>query len=417
MNNFFHLSEIIDVDALQKIQDYYSKATSLAVVTVDYTGDPITKFSNFSKYCSIMREDPECNDGCCRSDAHGGLEAARIGKPYIYTCHGGLVDFAIPIVLEGQYLGSIMAGQVKLDKGPFDIEKCREQVDNLWHDNAEVINAYNEIPIISYEKIDASANMMYIVANQMVEKGLANVYQEELNKKNLELLEETKIKSELEKSLKTAELKALQSRLNPHFLFNVLNTIGNLALLEGATKTEELVISFSEILRYTLENSNQFVTLATSIEYIKKYLSIQKTRFGDRLEYNIDIQEELLDINIPFMTLQPFVENSIIHGLECKEGGGIINITAKSAGKDAVISIVDNGVGIPKDKLDVILDKSSREYFEDKSTCIGIKNVDNILKGYFGEKYGISIDSKLNKGTIVTIKIPKTSNPGGALSV
>ena len=417
MNKFFHLSEVIDVDVLQKIQDYYSKATGLAVVTADYMGNPITKFSNFSKYCSLIRKDAECNDKCCYSDAHGGLEAVRIDKPYIYTCHGGLVDFAIPIVLEGQYFGSIMAGQVKVDKESFDSKKCMKQVYNRWHDNTQVIDAYNNVPVISYEKLNAAANMMHIVANHIVEKGIANVYQEELNKKNIELLRETKIKSELEKALKTAELKALQSQLNPHFLFNVLNTIGNLALLEGATKTEELAISFSEILRYTLEKSNQIVTLGTSIEYIEKYLSIQKIRFGDRLEYNIDIQEDLLDINIPFMTLQPFVENSINHGLECKEDGGIVNITGKSAGKDVIISIIDNGVGIPEDKLGMILDKSSREYFESKSTCIGIKNVDNVLKGYFGEEYGISIDSKLNKGTIVTIKIPKIRDPRGALNV
>jgi ligand-binding sensor protein len=85
MNKFFHLSEIIDVDVLQKIQNYYSEATGLAVVTVDYMGNPITKFSNFSKYCSLIRKDAECNEKCCHSDAHGGLEAARIGKPYIYT--------------------------------------------------------------------------------------------------------------------------------------------------------------------------------------------------------------------------------------------------------------------------------------------------------------------------------------------
>lgn len=417
MNKFFHLSEIIDVDVLQKIQDYYSKATGLAVVTVDYMGNPITKFSNFSKYCSLIRKDAKCNEKCCHSDAHGGLEAARIGKPYIYTCHGGLVDFAIPIVLEGQYLGSIMAGQVKVDKKPFDGKKHMEQISNQWHDKAEVIDAYNKVPVISYEKINAAANMMHIVANHIVEKGLASVYQEELNKKNMELLRETKIKSELERALKTAEIKALQSQLNPHFLFNVLNTIGRLALLEGATKTEELAISFSEIVRYTLKKSNQIVTLGVDVEYIEKYLNIQKIRFGDRLEYNIDIQEEILDIKIPFMTLQPFVENSINHGLGCKEDGGFVNITGKSVGEDVSISIIDNGVGIPKNKIDMILDNSSQEYFKGSSTGIGIKNVDNILKNYFGKKYGVNIDSKVNKGTIVTVKIPKIRNARGALGV
>lgn len=417
MNKFFHLSEVIDIDVLQSIQDFYSKATSLSVVTVDYMGNPMTQFSNFTTYCSLLREDSKCSEKCCYSDAHGGLEATRIGKPHIYICHGGLVDFAIPIVLEGQYLGSIMAGQVKVDTEFFDNKKYMKQVRNQWHDKPEIIDAYQKIPTISYEKVNAAANMMYIVANHIVEKGLANVYQEELNKKNMELLKETKVKSELEKALRTAELKALQSQLNPHFLFNVLNTVGRLAFLEGATKTEELLISFAEMIRDTLKKSNLIVALRESVNYTEKYLDIQKIRFGDRLEYDIDIQEEILDIKIPFMILQPFVENSINHGLENKEDGGYIKIIGKSIGKNATINIIDNGIGISKNKIDMMLDDSSQENFKSSSTGMGIKNVNNMIKNYFGEKYGISIDSKINKGTIVKIKVPKIKNSRSTLDV
>ncbi len=417
MTKFFQLSEVIDIDVLQRIQDYYSKATGLAVITVDYMGNPVTKFSNFTKYCSCVRKYPKFEEKCCHSDAHGGLEAARIGKPHIYVCYGGLIDFAIPIVLEGQYLGSIMAGQIKVDKKFFNGKEHMKRINKLWHDKPEIIEAYKEIPVMSYEQVDAAANMMHIVANYIVEKGLANIYHEELNKKNMELLRETKIKSELEKALKTAELKALQSQLNPHFLFNVLNTIGSLALLEGATKTEELAISFAEMLRDTLKKSDKIVTLETAVSYVEKYLNIQKIRFGNRLEYNIDIQEEILDIKIPFMTLQPFVENSINHGLDCKEEGGYINIIGKSIGEDVSINIIDNGIGISKNKIDMILDNSSQEDFKSNSTGIGIKNVNNMLKNYFGEKYAIDIDSKINAGTIIKIKIPKIRDSRSALNV
>lgn len=418
MKKLFHLSEVIDIDVLQKIQDFYSKATELSVVTVDYMGNPITKYSNFTDYCSLIRKDVNCKEKCYYSDAHGGLEAARIGRPYIYKCPGGLVDFAIPIIWQGQYMGSIMAGQVKVDEEFFDIRKTEEEVIKQWHNSPEIVDAYMKIPVIEYDKIKASANMMHIVANYIVEKNLVNVYKEELNKKNMELLKKTKTKLELEKALKTAEIKALQSQLNPHFLFNVLNTIGRLALLEGANRTEELAISFAEMMRDILKKSNQIITLKEEINYVEKYLKIQKIRFDNMIEYSIDIQEEILNIKIPFMTLQPFVENSINHGLRCKENGGYVKIIGKSVGEYAYIRIIDNGVGMPNNKIDMILNNSFLgNISSNSSTGVGIKNVNDMLVNYFGEKYDIKIRSKINSGTTVEIKIPKIIDSRSVLNV
>ncbi|MBS4534551.1 PocR ligand-binding domain-containing protein [Clostridium sp. D2Q-14] len=416
MKNLFHLSEVIDTEVLQNIQNYFSNATGLAVVTVDYTGVPITEYSNFSKFCNLIRKDHKCKKRCFYSDAHGGLEAVRYRRPHIYICHSGLVDFAIPIVVNEQYLGSIMAGQIKINE-KIDIEDKRiKDTIETWKKDPEILSAYEEVPSISYEKVNAAAHMMHIVANHIVEKGLASIYQEELNKKNMELLKETKTRSELEKALKNAELKALQSQLNPHFLFNVLNTIGRLALLEGAVKTEETVFSFSEMLRYTLEKSTKIVTLNDALNYIEKYLSIQKIRFPDRLSYNIDIPDYVLDTKIPFMTLQPFVENAVNHGIEPKKKGGFINITGKIIREDLVIKIEDNGVGMSENEVEMILGGIEYET-SSKSTGIGIKNVNSMLINCFGDEYGINIMSKKEKGTTVKIRIPRINNLRGVLNV
>lgn len=417
MAKLFHLSEVIDIDVLQNIQNHFANATGLAVVAVDYTGVPVTEYSNFSNFCKLIRKDPTCKGRCFYSDAHGGLEAARYGKPHIYVCHAGLVDFAIPIVVKGQYLGSIMAGQIKV-KDKIDIEDKRlKDTTDRWKKDPEILSAYEEVPLVSYENVNAAANMMYIVANHIVEKGLASIYQDELNKKNIELLKQTKIRSELEKALKNAELKALQSQLNPHFLFNVLNTIGRLALVEGAVKTEETVYSFSEMLRYTLKKSTKMVTLKDALNYIEKYLSIQKIRFPDRLKYIIDIPDHVLDIKMPFMTLQPFVENAVNHGIEPKKEGGYVNIRGKIVGEDLVIEIEDNGIGMSENEIKMILGQETEHDIRTNSTGIGIKNVNNMLINCFGDEYGIDIMSKKGKGTTVKIKIPRINNSRRVLNV
>ena len=130
-------------------------------------------------------------------------------------------------------------------------------------------------------QVRAAADLLYTIANYLVEKQMIHIIQEELHNKNLELMEEVKLRSEVEASLKEADLKALQAQINPHFLFNVLNTIGRLALLEGADKTQEMIYAFSDMMRYTLKKEkNNVVTLKEEMEHVQNYLSIQKMRLG-----------------------------------------------------------------------------------------------------------------------------------------
>ena len=129
---------------------------------------------------------------------------------------------------------------------------------------------------------------------------MIHIMQEELHNKNLELMEEVKLRSEVEAALKEADLKALQAQINPHFLFNVLNTIGRLALLENAEKTQEMIYAFSDMMRYTLKKENtNIVTLKEEVEHVRNYLSIQKMRLGERLDYSIHIDEDAEEVMCP----------------------------------------------------------------------------------------------------------------------
>ena len=162
----------------------------------------------------------------------------------------------------------------------------------------------------------------------------------------------------------------------------------------------------SYILRYTLKKANKIVRLSEEINHVKAYLEIQKVRFGERIQYNIDFDEEDSNVQIPFMALQVFVENAVLHGIEEKEQGGVINLSIKSKGENLVITIFDDGVGIPVEKICEIRNEiKSRDKLDlDK---VGINNVNKRMFHYYGEEYSINIDSKVKKGTKVEIIIPR----------
>jgi LytS/YehU family sensor histidine kinase len=417
MRELLKITDILDLDILQNIQDSFSDATGFAAVTVDYKGDPVTKYSNFTKYCRTVRTNKRCLDYCCQSDAHGGIEAARSGKPSIYICHGGLVDFAVPIMVRGNYLGAILAGQVKISEE--DKKKLSIGFGELtdFSSRKDILKMYDNIPETPIENVYAGANLMFTIANYLVEKEMRNIMQSELNEKNLKLMEEVKARSALETTLKEADLKALQSQINPHFLFNVLNTIGRLALLEGAERTQEMIYSFSDMLRYTLKKDNsKMVTIDEEVEHVRNYLGIQKMRMGERLKYSITKSESAENAMCPFMIIQPFVENSIVHAIEPDAAGGEITINIGEADDYIVISIKDDGCGIPGDKINKILE-GTHQSNEKTSAGIGINNVNERLIYYYGEDSKVEIESGENEGTRVILRIPSNGAAGRGLNV
>lgn len=405
MKNLMNIKDFIDIEILQDIQDQFSIATGIASVTVDQKGKPITVRSNFSHFCSIVRGNEETKKKCHQCDAHGGLQATIAGNPHLYKCHMGIIDFAVPITVQDNYLGAILAGQVRIEEDDNNIPSIIGESDYKIENNPDLLKAYNELTVTSYEKIQAAAKMMHGIINYIVEKEYVNLIQEELNSNNLKLMETITVKSELERSLKEAELKALRAQINPHFLFNVLNTIGRLALIENAEKTENMIYSFSDMMRYTLKKTaNETVSLKEEITHVSNYLSIQKLRLGSRLNYEINIPEEYYEIDCPFMTIQPLVENSINYVIEKKNEGGTIVIEAKAEGENIILSISDDGEGMDQSTINDTLDGTI--YKKNGNSGIGIYNVHKRLMYYFGSERGLKIVSSTGNGTKVLITIP-----------
>ncbi len=402
------LKEVIDLVTLQEMQDKFADATGLAAVITDREGKPITAPSNFSRYCKLIRSSSIGLKRCIQCDALVGLAAAQSRKTSIHCCHGGLVDLAAPIIVNRIYVGSVLCGQVLLHSSEqYDYLKTIRQKDqDLGLDVNLLVEYFQEIEIVPEKRVWAAADLLSIMANYIIESGMATLTQKELHEKNIQLIKEMSARAELERTLKELELKALQSQVNPHFLFNALNSIIRLAMFEKADSTQEIAYSLAQLLRYSLRNIKQVVSITEEIDHVKNYLNIQRIRFGDRINFIINIIPEIMALRLPLMTLQPLVENSIVHGLEPKAEGGTLRIEGRRELDWVVIEIVDDGVGIPQEKVKVLLMRELQGTGQGHTTGIGLPNVYQRLLHCFNNQCQLHIESKEHQGTKITIRIP-----------
>ena len=200
------------------------------------------------------------------------------------------------------------------------------------------------------------------------------------------------------------ELKALQSQINPHFLYNTLDSI--IWMAEGK-KNEEVVLmtaSLARLLRQSISIENELVTIGQEIEYVRSYLTIQKMRYKDKLEFEINVDPRITHAQIIRLVLQPIVENAIYHGLKYKESKGMLKVHGYELGERIIIDITDDGVGMDEETLKHIYDKHKVNYH---SNVVGVYNVQHRLVLYYGKEYGIIYHSEKGKGTTATVVIPK----------
>lgn len=212
---------------------------------------------------------------------------------------------------------------------------------------------------------------------------------------------------------KQMEYSVLQSQINPHFLYNTLDSIRGEALMDGNDNIANMTEKLSKFFRYCISSKGDLVTIREEINNVLDYFFIQQYRFEDKFKLETAIAENCYDYYIPKMTLQPIVENAIYHGLESKKDGGIVKISVIETENNLKISIEDNGVGIPEEQLiNMNYKLENNEYFAKidtlkKKTGIALYNVNYRIKLCYGKDYGILLRSTVTMGTDVTILVPK----------
>lgn len=228
--------------------------------------------------------------------------------------------------------------------------------------------------------------------------GLADLFSTQLE------LEDIQVKAQL---LAGAKIKRLEAQINPHFIFNALNTITYFCRTDS-DRARELLVSLSTYLRRNLDDSRQFITLAEELDQVTSYLAIAQARSGDSIDYQLDIDSGVGDRLIPPLIVQPLVENAVKHGLAGKEQSGSIRIHARSVGGHLHVEVQDNGVGIPESIIAGVFQKSATLQVE---SDIGLRNVNQRLERIYGPSARLQILSRLNEGTTITLNLPNTRIP------
>lgn len=239
-----------------------------------------------------------------------------------------------------------------------------------------------------------------------------------------QLVTEIKQKSELDKLLKELELRSLQNQINPHFLFNTLNTVSKMAYLEEAEETSRLIEAVAAILRYNLTDFEKASTLREEVRIVQEYFYIQQTRFGERITFEMDIEDDCLDIEMPSLILQPLIENAFMHGVESYEENGVISLHIHRQNGRIHVEVIDNGAGMDentKNKLRKYVEcVEPDEGFEvetskSHSNGIGVKNVIRRLQLFYQRNDICEIESEPMCGTNFRLTIPEAVKGGSGL--
>ncbi len=208
-----------------------------------------------------------------------------------------------------------------------------------------------------------------------------------------------------ERGKRQAELEALQAQINPHFLCNTLNTIKYLAQLQNAKNIGEITTSLVRLLRITIDNTKSFITIEEELEHVRSYITIQRYKYADRFSTEFLVQEDVLKYKTIKMILQPLVENAIFHGIEPSGREGLITIKIYSEYDRIIFKVIDNGVGMTQEQIEKFLSHSAKAE-KSRFSGIGVNNVNERIKLFFGEEYGLKVYSQPGMCTSVEIEIP-----------
>lgn len=382
MQELKKMSEQVNIELLQSIQDNCSKAMGLAFVTVDYKGRPITKYSGFTRHCALGRELQGFSEMCEQCDAHGGLHAAITGQPYIYRCHADLVDFAVPLIIDDNYVGSVMGGQVRLTDGS---ERELEHIipRGNWNKGEAMEAAYGQLREMTYDKLLASVQVVrdmfvYAMQDQRSQEGGG------LESGGLEGMEERSIRSDPERDPRRQDRGALWQQEGADQFFFIMNLITQLAYQEGADRTGAVALDFADIIRYTNDADRKLSTLGEELNYIEAFLRIQKAWWGEVLDYSVSVPRQYWGVNSPFLILRPIVEMAL-QSFKVEEDRRRVDIFAEENGKDLLLQIQVNAQSATPEEME---NRADAYLAREHST---LRDLNRSLKRVVGKRCDLSI--------------------------
>lgn len=424
------IKDVIDINLLQKFQDNFAEGMNISSITVDKNGNPVTNPSSYTNFCIDFIHSTHIGDSrCAESHRKGGEEATRIGKPYIYTCHAGLIDFAAPILIEGKQIGTILGGQV-LTKKPEE-SRYIQIAKEIGLDETNFIKSVREIKVITEKNVTSAAEVLFIVAN-----ALSKIGYEELKLKNVSKSLEIEVKNknlQLEESDKYNKLKTQLFSIISHELKTPINIIySSLQLMESSNKDKSLIDIAKLFLKYSRimkQNCHRLIRMVDNIIDMNKIevgffdLNLRNNNIIKVIEdvtVSIVQYAELKDITVVFDTeveekitafdeekVERIMLNLLSNSIKFTENGGNIDVSIYDEKDYILISVRDSGVGIPQGMFEKIfnpfiqVDTSFKRHAE--GSGIGLSLVKSLVEMHEGE---ITVKSQIDIGSEFTIKLP-----------
>ena len=398
--NQLDIIHLFGKEKLETIQESLSKATGLAFITVDFKGDPITSATSFSRYCEKVRSNPEAMERCKSSDAFGSIQAAVTQKTNVYFCPCGLLEVAIPIIVRGHYLGGFIGGQIQCNDAPESVSRLSSVMHAAKADEAvaEYRPLLDEIPFYSYEKFLDIANLVFLVINQLSENEVSQHLQEDILKKRMKKLQVLNHSYAKEITQINRRIMELEMRSNQYELLDMLTSLLNLTIIEEADRTNELLSTYIDYIKYKYTEKSTFVHISGELEHAERYLIFQKKKTGDRLEYSIQVPKELHMQKMPSDILMPFIQNAFYNGIMLKKEGGEITVTGYMHSGNMFLEINDTGPGLTEEELDIKYE-AYKDKHEGYYIKMGMEYAKEKMKRLFGKEYGIITENYRNKGS------------------
>lgn len=363
------LYSIFGKEYLEQIQRVISEATGLAFVTIDYKGQPLTEMTNFSKRCKYIRQTPMHKKICELSDASGAIRAAVSKKSSIYFCPFNLLEVAIPIIINDKYLGAFIGGQAICSDPPEKILRMQDQLllEEIDFNNLDFSDEDKDVKKYTYSEFVSTVKLVELIISELVKREVISSYHKNRNKNKIKALEEKLAQAE-EKNLELKrKILSVNNTVNSLFLNDMMESISNLAIIEEA----EITSKYSEHFRKFVINAIDVDSNSVNIIYktLIEYFKMKEIQYRDRFKYEINIEDDVKEINMPFKALMTYVIVMSYLGLNFNEGDYEIKVHLKKNSEYFIAIIEDNGVGISE---------NSFERF--KSTHVVSAEVENINK-------------------------------------
>ena len=394
------------VTFMEEIQKTISKVTGWSVTFVSPEGKPYypLDISVLQPFCQMIVKHEAGLKRCILSNQKASDKARLTGEVVNVTCHAGLFLMAVPIFIFDKYMGCLTGGEGLIEAAsPGELDKYWEKVKDLGISRKAFMDTFPRLPVIPSQQFDDMAALLNTMGRHFAQTLLTNHLDKTRAEKERQLAEEANVRIELEKTIKDLEYKALQAKLNPHFLFNALNAIARTAYNENAPDSEQMIYALARLLRASLFSGNvgALHPLVQEIAYINDYILFQKCRFAERIKTHIDIAPGVISHPVPVFLLQPLVENAFIHGLEPLERQVTIGIKAFSREDRLVMEVSDNGAGMTKETL--------CQLNNNQSEGLGLALVKKRLTVQYNDDAQMHIDSEKDNGTTIQMQIPLTN--------